>query len=341
MIGIQDVAKKAGVSIGTVSRVLNNNGYASANARERVREAVRELNYQPNEMARNLLQKRTMNIAIIVPNLQNPYFSELVSECERSLRQYNYKTMLCETNGEKSNEQLYLDMLDRNMVDGILTCTHDLRQDRYVKAQGPIVSFDTIYVPGQIERVTVDHYKGGALAANELLRSGCKRVLQFRDHKTKAEFPFNKRHEEFERIMRENHAECVNVLIRWNEFDDGYFEELCQDCFQKYPEIDGVFGTDSFVLHYMKYVQTQGKKIPDDIRFVSFDGASFLNMVYPTVTCIKQPIRSLADVGVRTLMQKIQSECVSEGEIKLDVELIRGISSMTKEEYQEYQRKRL
>ena len=105
MSGILDVAKRAGVSIGTVSRVLNRSGYASEEARAKVEQAGRELNYRPNELARNLLQNRSMTVAMIVPDVANPYFSELVSACERELRNHGYKTMLCDTNGHKTNEQ--------------------------------------------------------------------------------------------------------------------------------------------------------------------------------------------------------------------------------------------
>ena len=129
MAGIQDVAKKAGVSIGTVSRVLNQSGYASEKARKKVEQAVRELQYKPNELARNLLKKQSNIVAIIVPDISSAFFAQLVSVCELELREAGYKTMICNTNGDRSQEKEYLEMLNRNLVDGILTCTHSLQTE--------------------------------------------------------------------------------------------------------------------------------------------------------------------------------------------------------------------
>lgn len=116
---IQDVAKKANVGVGTVSRVLNNNGYVSEKTRKKVEAAIEELQYTPNELARNLYHKKTNTIAVIVPDISNPFYSSLVNEIEQYLRMQGYKTLLCNTVGEKTNEALYLNMLERNMVDGV------------------------------------------------------------------------------------------------------------------------------------------------------------------------------------------------------------------------------
>lgn len=340
MSGIQDVAKRAGVSIGTVSRVLNRSGYASEEARAKVEQAVRELNYRPNELARNLLQNRSMTVAMIVPDVANPYFSELVSACERELRNHGYKTMLCETNSQKTNEQTFLDMLDRNMVDGILTCTHSLNHERYKAVNGAIVSFDTMYIKNKIARVTVNHGEGGVMAAHELLRAGCRKVLQFRDRKTREAFPFFERHEEFERVVTEAGAECINVVVKWNEFDENYYQNLVRDCYLKYPDVTGVFGTDSVVLHYMKHVRMMGRRVPQDVRFVAFDGTKVLEMSYPTVTAVRQPIRKLAAEGVNLLIRKMQHEEIQNDQIVLPVAFSKGISSMTDEEYEQYRKEK-
>lgn len=123
---IQDVAKKANVGVGTVSRVLNNNRYVSEKTRKKVEAAIEELQYTPNELARNLYHKKTNTIAVIVPDISNPFYSSLVNEIEQYLRMQGYKTLLCNTVGEKTNEALYLNMLERNMVDGVLTSNQSI-----------------------------------------------------------------------------------------------------------------------------------------------------------------------------------------------------------------------
>lgn len=326
MAGIQDVAKKAGVSIGTVSRVLNHSGYASEASRKKVEQAVKELHYRPNEVARNLLQKQTKIVAMIVPDVANPFFSELVSDCEKELRNQGYKTMICNTNGHKSNELAYLDMLNRHLVDGILTCTHSLKQEKYKETEGAIVSFDTIYVPGKISRISANHAEGGRMAANALLRSGCKKILQMRDREPEEHYPFLERHETFEKTIRDAGAECINIVVKWNEFEDSYYETLARECFEKYPDADGVFGVDANIFHYMRYVQEMGKKIPDDIKFVSYDGTIIRDMIYPRVSCIRQPIDKLAEKGVEVLLRKINGE-ETENEIVFPVEYVKGMTT--------------
>lgn len=336
MAGIQDVAKKAGVSIGTVSRVLNQSGYASEKARKKVEQAVRELQYKPNELARNLLKKQSNIVAIIVPDISSVFFAQLVSVCELELREAGYKTMICNTNGDRSQEKEYLEMLNRNLVDGILTCTHSLQTEGYKEANGPVVSFDTVFVPGQIPRITVNHKEGGGLAAKEFLRVGCKKVLQFRDQEATEHFPFMDRHEVFEETMQKAGVKCENIYVKWNEFADRYFQDLVRDVYSQYPDVDGVFGTDALIIHFMRYVQRKGKRIPEDIRFVAYDGTNLRDMIFPTLTCIRQPIKALAKKGVEILLNKIQGSMVEEQEIVLPVELIQGMSTMTVKEKERY-----
>ncbi|MCR5008233.1 MAG: LacI family DNA-binding transcriptional regulator [Oribacterium sp.] len=327
MAGIQNVAKKAGVGIGTVSRVINKNGYVSEETRKKVEKAIEELNYTPNEIARNLIQNRTNIIAVIVPDVAYPYFAELTSEVEKCLRKHGYKAMICNTSEEKSNEQVYLDMLSRNMVDGILTATHSLNTENYIKTHKPIVSFDTIEVEGEIPVITVDHKRGGKLAAQELLNAGCRKILQFRNREIPEHITFFERHEEFEKTIKKAGAECINVYVNWNDFNLKHNESLIEECIKKYPEADGFFSTDAAVLNYMKIAQLNGIKIPEDMKFVAYDGTSMVFSAYPTVTVIAQPIKELASSGVELLLDIINGKKPEKYRITHKVKLIKGMTT--------------
>lgn len=327
MAGIQDVAKKAGVGIGTVSRVLNKNGYVSEETRKKVEKAIEDLNYTPNEIARNLIQNRTNIIAIIVPDVAYPYFAELTSEIEKCLREHGYKAMICNTSEERSNEQAYLDMLSRNMVDGILTATHSLNIENYIKTHNPIVSFDTIEVDGEIPVITVDHKRGGELAAQELLNAGCRKILQFRNREMPEHFTFFDRHEEFEKTVKEGGSECINEYVNWNDFNLKHCESVIEECIRKYPDVDGFFSTDSAVLSYMKIAQLKGYKIPQDIKFVAYDGTSIVYSAYPTVTVVAQPIKELACSGVELLLDIINGKKPEKYRITHKVKLIKGMTT--------------
>lgn len=323
---IQDVAKKANVGVGTVSRVLNGSGYVSKATEEKVLQAIKELNYTPNELARNLLHKKTNTIAVIVPDISNPFYSSLVNEIEKDLRIRGYKTLLCNTAGEKTNEKIYLDMLQRNMVDGVLTATHSLDSKQYQDIDGPVVSFDTPRLSPASPVITVDHKEGGRIAAQALLDAGCRHVVQFRDNVSR-KFPYFDRHEEFERVITEAGAVCKNCITSWDRFESTYFQATAEQCFRDYPEADGVFGTDLLVMYFARTALAAGKKIPADLKVVAYDGTYILDVMCPTLTAVVQPIEGLAKAGVEQLMLMIGGEKAGAKEVKLSVELRYGVST--------------
>ena len=120
MASIRDVAKKANVGAATVSRVLNNSGYVSEETRQKIEDAMKELNYTPNELARQLFYKKTGIVAVLVPTVGHPFFSDFVDKTEKELYKKGYKTMVCNTIKEENAELDYLDMLNRHIVDGVI-----------------------------------------------------------------------------------------------------------------------------------------------------------------------------------------------------------------------------
>lgn len=176
---IQDVARRAGVGAATVSRVLSGKGYVKSETRERIRQAIEELHYTPNEMARNLYYQKSGIVAVIVPELAHPFVAQLVSAMEVALCAAGYQTMVCNTFYERNYEQRYLDMLKRRMVDGLIFAAHtSLDVSQYQNLDLPIVGFDRILGP-DIPCVSADHEAGGRMAAEALLACGCRNVLQF------------------------------------------------------------------------------------------------------------------------------------------------------------------
>ena len=326
MSSIQEVAKKAGVGVGTVSRVINDSGYVSEKTRKIVEEVIEELNYKPNELARNLFRNRTNIVAVITPAIGNPYYATLYSEVENRLRKYGYKTMLCNTIGEATNEEAYLEMLERNMVDGIITGTHTLDYSSYKKIKGPIVGFDTPKLNDDILIVTVDHEKGGKLAAKALIESGCKEVLQFTDATTK-NYPFIKRHKAFAKEIKKAGLICREYKPKMDNFEEKFIQENIDEAFSMYPNVDGVFATDTHALLYMKKALSMGRRVPQDLKVVAYDGTFILNTAYPSPSAIVQPIDKLAKVAVDSLHAIINGENVDRNTKVLDIEFRQGMTT--------------
>lgn len=146
MATIRDVAKQAGVGVGTVSRALNGTGHVSPETKKKIEDAASKLGYTPNELARNLFRNRTGIIGLIVPDLHHSFFSCFAKYVEMELYKQGYKTMICNSIGISDREKEYLDMLERNIVDGIITAAHSLDGEEYLKQKKPIVSLSLIHI---------------------------------------------------------------------------------------------------------------------------------------------------------------------------------------------------
>lgn len=339
---IQDVARRAGVGAATVSRVLNGNGYVKSETKERILQAIQELHYTPNEMARNLYYKKSGIVAVIVPELAHPFVAELVSAMEAALCAAGYQTMVCNTFYEQNYEQRYLDMLKRRVVDGIIFAAHtSLDISQYQNLDRPILSFDRI-LGADIPCVSADHEEGGRLAAAELLRCGCKNVLQFvgaypwemglpsqqleppQRAKNWVLTPADRRHVVFQQMMEEHGVVCHRMLDRYSSPSPRHLGKTVEEAFQAHPDIDGIFATDLLAMDSLRYALEHGKRVPQDLKIVSYDGTAITRFMTPSLTVICQPFQALADQAVRIILQLIQGEPVEEKRITLPVTLRQG-----------------
>ena len=176
MTSIKDVANLAGVGLGTASRALSGKGYVAPETKKRIEEAAKKLSYTPNVLAQNLLKNSSGIIGILIPTLDHCFFSRLAQELESALYKKGYKTMVCCTVSMEHGEQDYLDMLENNLVDGIITATHSFNDEAYLRSSRVIVSFDRDF-GGHIPMVRSDHRAAGRMAAEHFMEKGCKKVL--------------------------------------------------------------------------------------------------------------------------------------------------------------------
>lgn len=325
MATIQDVARKAGVGAATVSRVLSGKGYVKEETKKKVMEAIRELNYTPNEIARNLYYKRTGIVAVIIPQISHPFFAEFIDKVVVELFAYNYKAMICNTWSEGSYELQYFDMLKRNMVDGIICGTHSITNEEYFNIDRPIVALDHTFGRG-IPCVSVDHREGGRLAAMELIKAGCKNVLQFRGT-SDVHSPASSRHIVFEEIIRENGLEYHEIVTDMKDLSQNTAQEVAEIFFEKYPDVDGIFGTDSIVMTVMKLAQERGVNIPGSLKVVGYDGTEISRLATPGLTTVCQPIEELAKQSVRIMMDLISGNRTNIDDVHLSVTLHRDKST--------------
>lgn len=317
---IKDVAERAGVSVTTVSRVLNNRGYISEATRKKVYKAMEELDYQPNEVARSLFRKKSDIIGLIVPTVAHPFFGELTSYLETYAYSRGYKVLICNSQLDASKEQEYIWMLRRNQVDGIIMASHTLDVEEYKKLNLPVVAFDRL-ISGRIPYVTSDNYQGGKLAVELLLKRGCKKIAHMCGS-LNLDMLANQRHLAFMDVAEEKKIPYFTVETDINVFEVRKYEELLTDLLVQHPDIDGLFlNSDIMAIAAMKVCSKLGKRVPHDMKIIGYDDVSIASLVSPQITTIRQPIAQMSELSVKLIEDLVNDKAVSV-ENCLPVELI-------------------
>lgn len=322
MASIREVAKLAHVSPSTVSRALNGSGYVAEETKMKIRNAVDELDYVPNQWIRNLYQKKTGIIAVMAPELLHPYFSSLWSFLELELNQYGYNMMICNTAEKKEIEREYLDTLNRNLFDGMIIGSAFLPDKYYTKIQKPILSLDRI-IPG-IPLVTSDHKQGGHLAAEKFAQKGCKKILQFTNPEatsiSSSLCGITLIHE-----MKKIGAEIVTESFSWTDtIHYGRSIKRCCEILKKHPDIDGILANDLCASSFLKAAKRHDIPVPEKLKIIAYDGTFITDFNYCTITSIQQDVSLLAKTAVHTLMKLINKQPLNRQQVFVPIHFKEG-----------------
>lgn len=307
MATIKDVAKLAGVTVTTVSRVLNNRGYISDATRKKVYDAMKELDYQPNELARSLYRRKSNIIGLILPNVSHPFFAELTSYIESYAYEAGYKVLICNSYQDMAKEKDYVEMLKRNQVDGIIMGSHTIDTSDYLSPSFPIVALDR-YLSNNIPFVTSDNYNGGFLATNLLIDKGCKKIAHI-SGPLEINTPANKRYQAFVDVASSRNVEYIVQEAKLDIFNS--YKKLIYSLFIDHPDIDGIFASSDMIATAAIHVANEvGKEIPKDIKIVGYDDISFASFIVPPLTTVQQPIKEMGELAVKVLIDQIEGKQV-------------------------------
>ncbi|MCP2239033.1 LacI family DNA-binding transcriptional regulator [Thermoanaerobacterium thermosaccharolyticum] len=310
MATIRDVAEKAGVTVTTVSRVLNNRGYISEKTRKKVYEAMKELNYQPNELARSLYRRKSYLIGLLIPSVSHPFFAELTSYIEYYAYQNDYKILLCNSLQDVEKEKDYINMLKRHQVDGIIIGSHTLKTEQYLNVNLPIVAIDR-YFSEKIPYVASDNYNGGVLATKLLIQNGCRKIAHISGPLI-LNTPANNRYKAFMDVVKEHNIENVVVETKLNVFDTDEYKKLIIKLFTDHPDIDGVFASsDLIAATIINAAREIGKEVPKDLKIVGYDDISIAKTIVPPLTTIRQPIEEMAKKTIEIILDQIDGKEVN------------------------------
>ncbi len=308
MATLKDVAREAGLSVGTVSRVLNNRGYISEDTKRSVREAMARLNYQPNAMARSLSKQSSSMIGVIVPSISHPYFAKVLSCLESAAREQNYQLLLFCSQGKVAREEEYVRVCVSNRVAGLVLCSGSVETGKLRNLGFPVVAFER-FINEADAGVECDNYEGGAIAARELIRAGCRNLMCI-GGAGEVSMPADARRVGFLDVCRQHpDIEVRENICAPEHLDDlNYFPEL-RSFLDSAPDVDGIFaGSDVIGMQVMAELAKRGKRVPQDVKIVGYDDVNLAQMTNPQLTTICQPVHEMAEECISIIIRAARNE---------------------------------
>lgn len=321
---IKDVAREAGVSIATVSRVINNVNVVNAETKKKVQEAIEKLNYSPNIVAQSLKTQKSKSIGILVPDISSQFYPEIVRGAEDVANMYDYSIILCNSDFDVDKEKKYIKVLREKMVDGMLYMSSSLDPEILDMIRTLNIKTVLVETKGQeqeIPSVTIDNRAAAKDAVNYLIRKGNKRIAYIGMKKDKVN-AWAKRYNGYEDALLENGLKVDPDLCYYGELKAktghiGISHILSQ------AKVDAVFcGSDEIAMGVINGLRDHKLRIPEDVDVMGFNNVAEAQIFYPKITTINQPMYDMGSVSMRMLIKMLKDEPIEEKQIVLDYQLI-------------------
>jgi DNA-binding LacI/PurR family transcriptional regulator len=313
---IKDVAKKANVSVATVSRVINNTGYVNVETRKIVQDVIEELNYVPNELARSLFRKKSNIIGLIVPHISTYFFAELIESIEAAVTSKGYKLMIFNSKDDIELEKRYINVFNQYNIDGIILVANSQCITSYLNLKIPIITIDHI-IDKSIPSITSDNVLGGELAAKKLIEAGAKKIIHFRGPSVLITVVDRSRG--FYQIMDEDNIDVSSFDLDFKTPDLKDIEMFIK----KHPDVDGIFcSSDIIAIYVISVLKKLGYEVPRDVQVIGFDNIELCEVLIPGLTTIAQPILDIGISAIDKLIMMINKKEIEDLHSVLPVHLI-------------------
>ncbi|MFV2011138.1 MULTISPECIES: LacI family DNA-binding transcriptional regulator [unclassified Micromonospora] len=308
MATIYDVARKAEVSPATVSRVVNGHTNVDPALADRVRRAMRELDYRPNAVARNLRRSRTTLWAVVISDIGNPFFTALVRGVEDLAQQAGYSVVLCNTDEDPAKESRYLNAVLAEQVAGVIIAPSgpaaDLGQLTAARVPVVVVVVDRQLHGSRIDTVLVDNEHGARLATAHLLDSGYRRIACITGRR--GVWTACRRLGGYQRALADAGQPYQEELVRHADFrsDGGY--RAMTELLRLRPRPDALFAANNLMtVGAVEYLVDQGIAVPAEMGVVGFDDLPWAHLVRPALTTVTQPTYQLGETAAQLLIERI------------------------------------
>ncbi len=335
-ISIKEIAKLANVSVATVSRVINNNGRFSEETRKKVQKIIDDYGYTTNMAAKSLRMSKSKTIGIIVPNISNEWFSKLVLEIEKYFFQKNYSVFICNTSQNEDKEIAYFKSLDSKLVDGIMCISGREEIPVNVMTRNiPIVCIDRKPKNhSNVYYVESNHYSGGYLATEELIKKGCRRIVIITRNKSLS--VNNQRLDGYKQALRDyglHEYPELQIFLDDKLSNNLAAREAVNKLIQSNIPFDGIFATNDWRAYgALVGVLENNLKVPEDVKIIGFDDIPISSSCKPELSTIKQDVKGLSQKASSLLLSLMNDQEVDtqERRLILPVQLIQRESTEIK-----------
>lgn len=335
-ISIKEIAKLANVSVATVSRVINNNGRFSEETRKKVQKIIDDYGYTTNMAAKSLRMSKSKTIGIIVPNISNEWFSKLVLEIEKYFFQKNYSVFICNTSQNEDKEIAYFKSLDSKLVDGIMCISGREEIPVNVMTRNiPIVCIDRKPKNhSNVYYVESNHYSGGYLATEELIKKGCRRIVIITRNKSLS--VNNQRLEGYKQALRDyglHEYPELQIFLDDKLSNNLAAREAVNKLIRSNIPFDGIFATNDWRAYgALVGVLENNLKVPEDVKIIGFDDIPISSSCKPELSTIKQDVKGLSQKASSLLLSLMNDQEVDtqERRLILPVQLIQRESTEIK-----------
>lgn len=325
MSTIKDVARVAGVSPMTVSRVINSSGYASQDARARVERAVGELGFVPNALARQLRSKRTRTLALVISDITNPFFTTIARGVEDIAAAHDFAVVFCNTDESEAEEMAYVQMLIQRRIDGVLLVPasdsgKSLRLLR--KHRVPVVVLDRRVSSPRVDQVRSDSEAGAYQLVRHLIELGHRRIAMLAGHRnisTAAD-----RAAGYQRALAEHGIELDDRLVRYEGFGLAAGYRMARQVVVLHPRPTALFAANNFIAFgVIRALREVGLRIPEAMSLVAFDDLPGDWLIDPFLTVVDQRAYEMGKQAAELILERLEGvERLSRRSIILPVDFI-------------------
>lgn len=324
-VTLADVARAAGVSAKTVSRVINHNDYVSAETREQIERAIEALGYRPNRMARSLASNRSFIIGLTVPDVTNPFFPEIMRGAERVAQEHGYNLLAYNTDLNPQRERDGLALLEETRVDGVIICTVSLSDDdlnAVLQRHRAAVVINRLMPDGPAGIVRVDYFSAMQQIVQFVLDSGRRRIGYLDVLRSAYSYSSKERYRGFHTAMEANQLPANPHYIRRCIASVESSRQVASELLSDHPEIDALICYNDIIAGgALEACAQMGIVVPDQVAVTGFDDIMFSSVFKVALTTMHVPKFELGERAAQMLFRRIDGD-LSEPEVVLDATLV-------------------